>query len=125
MECEDIELAGYGIENEGWFDPWSLLTAFKHKAISLGVDYVKADVVGFEFKESGTIIGGMEEGEIHEQVDRVIVRTPTGELKNIKFAMVILAGGHESGKIAEMARIGRGTGILSVPLPVEPRQDIT
>jgi len=26
-----------GLENEGWFDPWSLLNAFRRKAMSLGV----------------------------------------------------------------------------------------
>ena len=33
---------------EGWFDPASLLHAFKKKAISLGVKFIKTDVAGFE-----------------------------------------------------------------------------
>jgi len=103
------------------FDPWSLLTAFKQKAISLGVEYVKADVIGFQFQESKWEVAGMEDGERHEGLDRVIVKTPSGEHKNIKFASCVLAAGHESGKIAEMARIGRRPGMLSVPLPVEAR----
>ena len=35
-----------GVKNEGWFDPWSLLNAFKKKVISMGVQYLKADVTG-------------------------------------------------------------------------------
>ena len=33
-----------GRENEGWLDPYSLLQAFRKKAISLGVTYVKDEV---------------------------------------------------------------------------------
>jgi hypothetical protein len=38
-----------GVENEGWFDPWCLLTAFKRKAQSLGVKYIQGEVTGFDF----------------------------------------------------------------------------
>lgn len=31
------------------FDPWCLLQAFKNKAISLGVEYVDGNVVGFNY----------------------------------------------------------------------------
>lgn len=104
------------------FDPWSLLTAFRQKAISLGVEYVKADVVGFEFKESiFNQVAGMDPDERHEALERVLVRGSDGETKGIKFANCVLAAGHESGAIAEMARIGRYPGVRSVPLPVEPR----
>ena len=33
-----------GYRNEGWFDPWILLSGFKRKAMSLGVDYVHGEV---------------------------------------------------------------------------------
>ena len=35
-----------GFRDEGWFDPWILLSGFKKKAISLGADYISAEVVG-------------------------------------------------------------------------------
>ena len=35
-----------GFKNEGWFDPWILLSGFKKKAISLGVEYISGEVVG-------------------------------------------------------------------------------
>ena len=37
-------MGSYGYENEGWFDPWSLLSALKFKCIELGVDFVHGDV---------------------------------------------------------------------------------
>ena len=40
-----------GVENEGWFDPWSLLKAFKEKALSLGARYINGEVTGFGVKK--------------------------------------------------------------------------
>jgi len=122
IKCDDIELATHGIENEGWFDPWSLLTAFKQKSISLGVEYAKADVIGFDFKETLNVIAGMDNDEKHTGIESIIVKLPDGDIQTVRFGVCVLAAGYESGNIAEMARIGRGPGILSVPLPVEPRK---
>jgi hypothetical protein len=36
------------VDNEGWFDPWLLLSAFRQKAASLGVSFVPGAAVGFE-----------------------------------------------------------------------------
>ena len=44
-----------GTENEGYFDPWSLLNAFKRKAVSLGVDYISGEVVDFVRDQNGQI----------------------------------------------------------------------
>ena len=32
-----------GYRHEGWFDPWLLLSGFKKKALSLGVDYIAGE----------------------------------------------------------------------------------
>ena len=44
------ELVGgtLGIHNEGWFDPYSLLQAFKRKARSLGVEYIEDEVIDLQ-----------------------------------------------------------------------------
>lgn len=41
-----------GLENEGVFDTWQLLSALREKNITLGVQYVKGEVEGFEFSQS-------------------------------------------------------------------------
>lgn len=46
---------------------------------------------------------------------------PNGDLKGITAAYYIIASGWASGKIAKMARVGAGPGMLQVPLPVEKR----
>lgn len=143
INTDGIEVACHGMENEGWyisiiliylrnpsilmfvmhrFDAWAFLFGLKRKACELGTEYVESEVVGFKFEEDdGTIVAGMDHDEEHTAIKAAIVRTPTGELKTIHFAYCIIAAGHESGNIAAMARIGRGEGMLSVPLPVEPR----
>lgn len=109
------------MEREGWFDPWSLLMGFKHKAQSMGVEYIDGEAVNFEFQQNDDIcVQGVPEGE-YQSTNHVIVKLNTGEVKRITFATCIIAAGAWSGQLAELLRIGKGKGILSVPLPVEPR----
>ena len=35
-----------GLHNEGWFDPYLLLSAFKQKVLSRGVHYVRGEITG-------------------------------------------------------------------------------
>lgn len=61
MNVDDIALGCYGLEKEGWFDPWSLLSAFKKRAIEFGAEYVNAEVTGFEFREQPDMhVAGIE-----------------------------------------------------------------
>ncbi|XP_063234755.1 FAD-dependent oxidoreductase domain-containing protein 1-like isoform X3 [Bacillus rossius redtenbacheri] len=114
MNVDDVALANRGVGNEGWVDPWSLLGAFKRKAIALGTTYVKTEAVGFEFKK--------QPGAEVEGVDSLLVKTDDGETHPIKFDKVIIAAGARSGNVAKLARIGTGEGVLSVPLPVVPKK---
>jgi len=45
LNADDLKIGAFGAEGEGWLDPYSLLMAFKKKAQSLGVSYVKDEVV--------------------------------------------------------------------------------
>ena len=42
----DTCISSAGLENEGWFDPWSLFVALRAKATHLGAGYVRGGVVG-------------------------------------------------------------------------------
>ena len=44
-----------GLKNEGWFDPWLYLQAFKRKVIAMGVNFVAAAVSRI----------AVEEGKVH------------------------------------------------------------
>jgi len=47
LNVEDLALGSLGLSGEGWFDGYGLLMAFKQKARSLAVQYVKAEATGF------------------------------------------------------------------------------
>lgn len=122
MNTDGIGLGCYGLEREGWFDPWALLMGFKRKAIEYGTDYVNGEVVNFEFEKKPEIqVQGVPFGE-YEATNSVVVKLADGSVNRITFATVIIAAGAQSGNVARLARIGNGKGLLSLPLPVEPRK---
>ena len=47
INCEDVTLAADCEEDEGWFDPWLLLSAYKNKIRDLGVEIRRASVSAF------------------------------------------------------------------------------
>lgn len=122
MSTEGIELGCLGLEKEGWFDPWLMLYSLKKRAIEYGAHYLNAEVVGFDFKKhEDLIVEGVDIGT-YEALDRVIVKMPDGSVEPIKFGMCVIAAGAQSGNVAKLARIGTGSNMLSVPLPIEPRK---
>ncbi|CAH0557727.1 unnamed protein product [Brassicogethes aeneus] len=122
MNVDNVELGCLGLEKEGWFDPWSLLQILKKGAKDLGTEYIHGDVVDFNFTaRSDIMVEGTQQGS-YEGINELIVQLPNGERKPIKFAYCILAAGGHSGEIAELAKIGLGPGMLSVPLPVQNRK---
>lgn len=48
LNVQGLALGSHGYANEGWFDPYALLYAFKQKCVQLGVEYVTDEVVGFD-----------------------------------------------------------------------------
>lgn len=66
LEVSDIEVGCLGLEKEGWFDPWSLLTLLKNGAQEKGVRFLDAEVVKFgfgkkhDFYEEGVGVGDYE-----------------------------------------------------------------
>ena len=133
LNTEGVALGSYGYENEGWFDPWSLLQAFRLKAAELGVDFCHGDVYNFvhqwDFKNYPPNADLTVEEEISEELRRfqnriaeVHVHLPDGDVFPITSGAFIIAAGPQSGHIANMASIGCGPDLLKVPLPVEPRK---
>uniref|UniRef100_A0A8C4HSE6 FAD-dependent oxidoreductase domain-containing protein 1 n=1 Tax=Dicentrarchus labrax TaxID=13489 RepID=A0A8C4HSE6_DICLA len=103
---EGVVLASYGLENEGWFDPWTLLNAFRRKAISMGVIQCYGEVTGFNYTTRQV------------QMPNSLVYQP------VECAIVVNAAGAFSGKLAAMLGLGSGPKdtIAGIPLPVEPRK---
>ncbi|CAI9718188.1 FAD-dependent oxidoreductase domain-containing protein 1 [Octopus vulgaris] len=119
LNINGIELASYGLEGEGWFDSWTLIRALKQKNLSLGVRYVTGEAIGFDLT---SYVEHSSEGLVTKnKLDCVQIKSDDG-IYHTKFAIVVNCAGPWAGEVAEMAGIGHGKDILSVPLPVEPRK---
>ncbi|XP_066495814.1 FAD-dependent oxidoreductase domain-containing protein 1 [Tiliqua scincoides] len=124
LNTDDVALASCGLENEGWFDPWLLLNAFRKKAVSMGVYQSHGEVVSFEsdFRE---MMGSDGEVLNFSRIKYVMVQMPDSiEYSTIQCSIVVNAAGAWSGKVAEMAGIGTGLPdtISGIRLPVEPKK---
>uniref|UniRef100_A0A670YNQ1 FAD-dependent oxidoreductase domain-containing protein 1 n=1 Tax=Pseudonaja textilis TaxID=8673 RepID=A0A670YNQ1_PSETE len=120
LNTDDVALASYGLENEGWFDPWTLLNAFKRKAISLGTLQYNGEVTCKRFPLSPFSCPDSTPSRDHE-----VVQLPESfERARVDCCIVVNAAGAWSGKVAEMAGIGAPSeNILSgVKFPVEPKK---
>ena len=53
LRTDGIALGAHGVRGEGWYDGYSVLQAFRRKAIAQGARYVQADADGFE-RDAGT-----------------------------------------------------------------------
>ncbi|CAG0882431.1 unnamed protein product [Cyprideis torosa] len=124
LNTEGIAIASYGLEGEGWFDPWALLMALKRKAISRGVRFIDAEVCGVIWKG----FQGAHVGEIHDHMEKVefikVRMNDTGEVRKIQAGYYVIAAGAASGKVGELLGIGTSSSspMLRHRLPVEPRK---
>ncbi len=98
LNLDDIAAGGFGLENEGWIDPASLLQAFRRKARALGARYAKDEVTAVELH------GGRVTGVHLEAGGRVACGT------------LVDAAGPWAAAVARMA---------GVELPVRPRKRMT
>ncbi|XP_059786065.1 FAD-dependent oxidoreductase domain-containing protein 1 isoform X1 [Balaenoptera ricei] len=124
INTEGVALASYGLENEGWFDPWCLLQGLRRKVQSMGVLFCHGEVTRFVSSSnhmetaSGEKVTLKRIHEVHVKVDH------SQEYQPVECAVVVNAAGAWSGRIAELAGVGKGPpGTLQgTKLPVEPRK---
>jgi glycine/D-amino acid oxidase-like deaminating enzyme len=95
LTTSDLALGSLGLSGEGWFDGYSVLQAFRHKARSLGVAYVTGEVASFDMDRRA--------------VNAVVLKDGT----RIGCGKVVNAAGPHARAVAQMARI---------ELPVEPEK---
>lgn len=106
LNVEDVAAGCVGTENEGWFDPWSLLNCFRKKASSIGVEYILGEVVD---------VGVDSESQIVTHVD--IAESNSSETTRVQCGFAVNAGGPWASSIHRMAcQDSPGT------LPIHPRK---
>ncbi|XP_047235949.1 FAD-dependent oxidoreductase domain-containing protein 1 [Girardinichthys multiradiatus] len=124
INTEGVVLASYGLENEGWFDPWSLLNAFRRKAMSLGVLQCFGEVSDFKYTTSVMMTADGDQMDLRRIKSVKVLMPNSMEYQPVECAIVVNAAGAFSGKLAEMLGIGLGPkdSLAGIPVPVEPRK---
>ncbi|OTF74487.1 FAD-dependent oxidoreductase domain-containing protein 1-like protein, partial [Euroglyphus maynei] len=107
INCNGIEAAVFGTQNEGWFDPYRLLMAMKSKARFLGAKFIHANVVGFNHDGGGS-----------KKCEKVIIRHTDGNETNIEFDIGIVCTGYDSKQMARYL----GHEHRQINFPIEPRK---
>ncbi|HEX2524860.1 MAG TPA: FAD-binding oxidoreductase [Geminicoccus sp.] len=95
LEVSDVALASLGLAEEGWFDGYGLLQAFRKRAIADGVRFVHGEVTGFE-----------REGQR-------VARARLGDGSEVEGGEFLVAAGPWSGRIGSM---------LDLDIPVRGRR---
>ncbi|XP_072878296.1 FAD-dependent oxidoreductase domain-containing protein 1 isoform X3 [Chlorocebus sabaeus] len=124
INTEGVALASYGMENEGWFDPWCLLQGLRQKVASMGVFFCQGEVTRF-VTSSQSMLTTDDEIVILKRIHEVHVKMDHSlEYQPVECSIVINAAGAWSAQIAALAGIGKGPpGTLQgTKLPVEPRK---
>ncbi|XP_034521944.1 FAD-dependent oxidoreductase domain-containing protein 1 isoform X3 [Ailuropoda melanoleuca] len=124
INTEGVALASYGMEHEGWFDPWCLLQGLRRKVQSMGVLFCHGEVTRFVSSSSHAVTTSGEEVTLKRIHEVHVKRDHSLEYQPVECAIVINAAGAWSGQIAELAGVGKGPpGTLQgTRLPVELRK---
>ncbi|KAL7641780.1 UNVERIFIED_CONTAM: hypothetical protein RMT77_007654 [Armadillidium vulgare] len=123
INTEGVEAGVYGVQREGWFDPWSLLLAINRKTKELGTEYVVGTVTEASMRICGDYVVNEDGPTAMKQVQSLEVTLPDGETRTIKCAICVIAAGAWSKEVGYLFGIGKApTGINSIPIPVEPRK---
>ena len=87
-----------------------------------GLIHVPSTVKRDEIYEKGQEMQLEADSLQHSTVSEVQIYLHDGDVWPVTAAEFVIAAGPQSGHIAYLAGIGSGKGVLSVPLPVEPRK---
>lgn len=115
LNTSGIALGSYGRENEGYFDPWSLLSALKLKAIDLGVVYLIGDVIDASLVSSSSSL------EYDLRIDQLTISSAT-ETSQISCGNVVNACGPWAGQFLSKLALKAPVPSSIIPLPVKPRK---
>uniref|UniRef100_A0A8C6JQJ1 FAD-dependent oxidoreductase domain-containing protein 1 n=2 Tax=Melopsittacus undulatus TaxID=13146 RepID=A0A8C6JQJ1_MELUD len=119
IDTEDVAVASYGLEDEGWFDPWTLLTALRRKAMSLGVLSCAGEVRGF-VTSAEDLMPPRGPDPLSARIKRIHVYMQDSlEYQPVTCAIVVNAAGAWAGELLETAGLPEA---LRQPLPIQPRK---
>jgi len=117
LNTDSIDIGTFGNKNEGYFDPWMLVSALKKKSISMGVEYIEGDV------KQGKLVP-ITSGSSSYRIEEIqySVNNNRSNIHSITANQVINAAGAWSGRFVDAlaSSLSNTKGIKS--LPVVPRK---
>jgi FAD-dependent oxidoreductase domain-containing protein 1 len=116
---DDIALGAFGLENEGWFDPFALIGAMRNKSVSLGANYLSGELLDFNLHYEAQTDPFRPPRQC---ANYAVIRTPKGGIRQIQFARLVIAAGPENAEVAAMLRLGQADGLRSMPVPLKKRK---
>nr|CAD2133635.1 unnamed protein product [Meloidogyne enterolobii] len=129
MRFDDVVMGTLGLENEGVFDTWQLLSALREKNISLGVRYLKGDFEGVTSYNQGREVplhGAVPVEEVNadllnmHKINGVVIRPQMSGAspRPINCYKIFNAAGPWAGEIAKKAGVGFKGEMMRIPLPI-------
>ncbi|NWS77536.1 FXRD1 protein, partial [Crotophaga sulcirostris] len=120
IHTENVAVASYGLQDEGWFDPWTLLQAFRHKATSLGVQSCAGEV-----RVCPSVCPparGSPRGSVPppHSLSPQVHMPDSREYQPVACAIVVNAAGAWAGEL--LAAAGLPGELCQPPLPIQPRK---
>ncbi|NWI61232.1 FXRD1 protein, partial [Calyptomena viridis] len=112
INTEDVAVASYGLEDEGWFDPWTLLNAFRRKATSMGVHNCSGEALPTGVHDPPT-------SKSHVCAPQIYMPDSL-EYQPVACSIVVNAAGAWAGKLLEAD--GLPGELCQPPLPIQPRK---
>lgn len=122
LNCDGISVGSYGTKNEGYFDPWSLVSAMKAKAISLGVEYIEGDVTGATVVNASSSSSSSPSNSDSALISSIDVKQKNAGTKKIKSGTFVNATGAWAGQLVDKFASQYSNPSKIHPLPVKPRK---
>ena len=96
LNTDGIVLGSYGYQNEGWFDPWALLSSFKLKAKEHGVHFIEGELHNVVHNEKSSTNNSETTSKLLKECQ---VHLPNGDLIPFSGSEFVIASGSDSGHI--------------------------
>ena len=105
LNTDGIELGSYGYQNEGWFDPWALLSSLKLKAKEYGVHFIEGEVHNVVHNTQNEKKSSKNNSEMTTKLLKEChVHLSNGDLVPFSGSQFVIASGSESGHIGTVGQ---------------------
>ena len=136
LKTDDIRIGSLGHDNEGYFDPWALVTALKKKVTSMGVEFIDGSVVGGRLLESSPSSMSIKSVTVRPSTPPSLLPSATGTTSSgedilarmtpspfeVSGGLFVNSAGAWAGHLVQLLASGSQRPAAIAALPVRPRK---